>query len=190
MAKKITTCGLLIALAFVLSYVESLVPIPIGVPGVKLGLANLVVLATLYWLPAGEVLLISLARIALSGFLFGGLSGMLFSLCGGLLSFAVMALLRRSDRFSPIGVSVAGGVSHNLAQFAVAWLLFHTAGLSAYAPFLLLSGIVAGAVIGLIGGLLIERLHPSKPSSQKAVDETDQTCYTDKSLKKKEREKP
>ena len=175
MAKRITTCGLLIALAFVLSYIESLVPIPIGVPGVKLGLANLVVLATLYWLSPGEVLLISLSRIALSGFLFGSLTGMLFSLCGGLLSFAAMALLQKSDKFSPVGVSVAGGVSHNLAQLAVAWLLFHTAGLAAYAPFLLLSGIVAGAVIGVIGGLLISRLRPKNQPSKNAVDETDQT---------------
>ena len=172
MAKRITTCGLLIALAFVLSYLESLAPIPIGVPGVKLGLANLVVLTTLYWLPAGEVLLISISRIALSGLLFGSLTGMLFSLCGGLLSFAVMVLLRKTDRFSPIGVSVAGGVFHNLAQLAVAWLLLHAAGLAAYAPFLLLSGIVAGALVGVIGGLLIGRL---QPAAKKAVDETEQS---------------
>ena len=174
MAKRITTCGLLIALAFVLSYVEQLVPIPIGIPGVKLGLANLVVLATLYWLPAGEVLLIALARIALSGFLFGSLTGMLFSLCGGLLSFAVMALLQKSDKFTPVGVSVAGGVSHNLAQLAVAWLCIRTPGWLGYTPFLLLSGIVAGAVIGVIGGILIARLRPTN-TSNKEVDETDQT---------------
>lgn len=171
MAKKITVCGLLIALAFVLSYLESLVPIPLGIPGVKLGLANLVVLTALYWLPAGEVLLISLSRIALASWLFGSLSGMLFSLCGGLVSFALMALLRKSDRFSPLGVSVAGGVSHNLAQLLVAWLLIRTPGWAAYAPFLLLSGIAAGALIGLLGGLLIRRL----PGIQKSVDESDKT---------------
>ena len=171
MAKRITTCGLLIALAFVLSYVEHLVPIPIGIPGVKLGLANLVVLTTLYWLKPGEVLLISAARIALSGFLFGSLTGILFSACGGLVSFTVMVLFQRSGKFSPLGVSVAGGVSHNLAQLAVAWLLIRTPGLAAYTPFLLLSGIVAGAAIGVLGGLLIRRLHPF----QKPVDESDKT---------------
>ena len=182
MAKKITTCGLLIALAFVLSYVEYLVPIPVGIPGIKPGLANLVVLTTLYWLKPGEVLLISLSRIALSGFLFGGMTGMLFSLCGGLLSFAVMLLLRKTGRFSPVGVSVAGGVSHNLAQLLVAWLIIRTPGLAAYAPFLLLSGILAGTAVGVLGGLLIARIAPLKPSLKKAVDETDETCYTDESL--------
>ncbi|MBR3289573.1 MAG: Gx transporter family protein [Clostridia bacterium] len=171
MAKKITVCGLLIALAFVFSYLESLVPIPLGIPGVKLGLANLVVLTTLYWLLAGEVLLISLSRIALASWLFGSLTGALFSLCGGLVSFAVMTLMRRSDRFSPLGVSVAGGVSHNLAQLLVAWLLIRTPGWAAYAPFLLFSGILAGALIGVLGGLLIRRLRPF----QKPVDESDKT---------------
>ena len=175
MAKRITTCGLLIALAFVLSYVEALVPIPLGVPGVKLGLANLVVLTTLYWLSPGEVLLISVARIALSGWLFGSVSGILFSLCGGLVSFAVMALLRKTDRFSPIGVSVAGGVSHNLAQLAVAWLLIRTPGWLGYAPVLLCSGVLAGALIGVIGGWLIGRLDTAaKPRPKKDMDESEQ----------------
>ncbi len=171
MAKRITACGLLIALAFVLSYLESLVPIPLGIPGVKVGLANLIVLTTLYWLSPGEVLLISLSRIGLSGLLFGSLTGILFSLCGGLVSFAVMVLLRKTDRFSPVGVSVAGGVSHNLAQLLVAWLLIRTPGWAAYAPFLLLSGILAGALVGVLGGILIRHLRPL----QKPVDELDKT---------------
>ncbi len=152
MKRKTALYGLLVALAFIFSYIESLLP-TLGIPGVKLGLANLVVVVTLYILHPRDALAIACLRIVLAGFTFGSLSGMLYSLSGGLVSFAVMWLLRRTDRFSVLGVSVAGGVSHNLAQLAVAAVVLHTAPLVWYLPVLLVSGMLTGEIIGLTARL-------------------------------------
>ena len=158
MKKNLPLYGVLLALAFVLSYVEALVPFSLGIPGVKLGLANLVTLVALYLLPAPGAAAVALCRILLAGFTFGSMSSMLYALCGGALSFFVMWLCKKLPCFSAVGVSVAGGVAHNIGQLACAIVVMQTVGLSWYLPVLLLSGTVAGAVIGVLGGLVVRRL--------------------------------
>lgn len=150
-AKKTAQAAMLTALAMIFSYVEALIPISFGVPGVKLGLANLVALLGLYFLRPGEVLLISVTRILLSSFLFGNMTALLYSLAGGLVSFALMLSLKRVRGFSMTGVSIAGAVSHNVAQLAVAALLLQNAKVTYYLPALLLAGAAAGVLVGVLG---------------------------------------
>ena len=161
MKRKTALYGLMVALAFIFSYIESLLPV-VGIPGVKLGLANLVVLVTLYLLRPRDALVISLLRIVLVGFTFGSPASMLYSLSGGLVSLGVMILCRRVDRFSVLGVSVAGGVSHNLAQLAVAAAVLRTPQIVWYLPMLLLSGVLTGALIGVITQLCLPKLRRFK----------------------------
>ena len=139
---RIAACGVLTALALIFSYVEFLVPLPIPVPGIKLGLANIVVLVCLYLLGEKYAFFINCTRIALAALLFGSLFSALYALAGGLVSFAVMALLKKTDLFSVCGVSMAGGVFHNLAQTAVAAAITKTAGLFGYFPVLLAAGLI------------------------------------------------
>ena len=155
--KKLTTLGLSVALALILSYLESLLPPLMAVPGVKVGLPNIVILFLLYrygWKEAGAV---SLIRLLLSAALFTGFVAFFYGLAGAVLSLAGSALLKRSDRFSPLGVSVAGGVLHNLGQIALAALILESGYIFAYLPVLLLSGTLAGALVGLLAGILIRR---------------------------------
>lgn len=149
-AKKIAYAGMLIALAMIFSYVESFLVLPLAIPGVKLGLANLVVLTGLYYMKPGEVLGISVARIVLVSFLFGNMASLIYSLAGGLLSFAVMVLLKKTNAFSTIGVSVTGAVSHNLAQVLVAALVVNNVKMFYYLPILMLCGIVTGIIVGVV----------------------------------------
>lgn len=157
--KKTAQVGMLVAAAFVLGYVESLLPISFGIPGIKLGLSNIVVLLCLYEGTAKEAFGIALVRIVLTGLTFGNFSTMAYSLTGGIFSFLVMFLLKKSNVFSVYGVSIAGGVSHNIGQIAVAVLVLQTGLLMYYLPFLLVAGCVAGACIGSVGGILVKRLH-------------------------------
>jgi len=155
--KKLTTLGLAVALALILAYVESLLPPLVAVPGVKVGLPNIVILFLLYrygWKEAGTV---SLVRLLLSAALFTGFAAFFYGLAGAILSLTGAALLKRTDRFSPLGVSVAGGVLHNLGQIALAALILDSGYIFAYLPVLLLSGTLAGAVVGLLAGILIRR---------------------------------
>ena len=117
--RKIAYLGLLIALAFIFSYVEFLIPVNLGIPGAKLGLANLVIVVALYTLNGRDAFLLSMIRIVLVGFTFGNMASMLYSLAGGIMSFAVMAALKKLDCFSILGVSIAGGVCHNIANFGI-----------------------------------------------------------------------
>ena len=156
--KTVALTGLLIALALVLSYLESLVPLSFAVPGIKLGLPNLVIVFALYRLRPATAAAISLLRVALVALLFGSALSLAYSAAGAVLSFAVMLSLKRSGRFGCTGVSVAGGVAHNLAQIAAAALLLETPSLAWYFPVLCLSGTVAGVVIGLLAALLVRRI--------------------------------
>ena len=157
-AGDVALYGLLIALAFVLSYVESLIPISLGVPGVKLGLANLAVITALYTVGLAGAAFVSLVRIVLMGFTFGTPSMIIYSLAGGVLSLIVMAVLKRFKAFGMVGVSVAGGAAHNIGQIAVAAAVVEQAGLFAYLPVLLAAGTVAGSMIGLLGGMVVSRI--------------------------------
>lgn len=157
MPRKIAMGALMVALSLVLSYLELMLPLPVAVPGVKIGLANVCVLFMLYAYGARAALCVSVLRVLLAGFLFGSLSALLYALSGALLSLGVMALLRKSRAFSLRGVSVAGGVSHNVAQMAVAALVARTAGLLAYLPVL----IVAGAAAGILNAYLARAALPA-----------------------------
>ena len=151
--------ALLTALAMALSWLESLVPLA-GVvpPGVKLGLTNLVVIFALYRMSLRDAAVISLIRVVLVAFTFGNSYSFAYSLAGAALSLAVMALLKRSGKFSLLGVSVAGGVSHNIAQVLVAMAVLETARLAWYLPVLLVSGIAAGVCVGAAGALIVKRI--------------------------------
>lgn len=158
MTKKVAYMGMLVALAFIFSYIESLIPINVGIPGIKLGLANMVVIVTLYTMGTGSAFVLSLVRIVLTGFTFGNLAMMMYSLGGGMLSFLVMVIARKTKLFSVTGVSVLGAVFHNVGQIIVAALVVENSSLFYYLPVLLVSGVVFGVIIGMIGAILIKRL--------------------------------
>ena len=160
MSKKVAVYGMLMALAFLLSYVETLIPFSFTIPGIKLGLANLVVVVALYCLDVKSAFAISMVRILLAGLTFSSLSIMLYSLGGGILSFLCMAFAKRFTSLGIAGVSVLGGVTHNLGQLLVAILVVRTGSLMYYFPALLAAGTVAGTLIGLLGGLVTVRLRP------------------------------
>lgn len=158
MKKKTAWYGVLIALAFLLSYIETLIPLPFGIPGMKIGLANIVVMIALYAIGAKDAFLISIARIVLNGFTFGNLFSILYSCAGALLSYIVMVVAKKTQKFSIIGVSVLGGVFHNIGQIIVAMLVVETAGLAYYIPILAVSGTVAGIFTGFLGAGIMRRL--------------------------------
>ena len=156
--RSVALTGLLIALALILSYLESLVPMSLAVPGVKLGLPNLVIVFALYRLRPGVAAAISLLRVALVALLFGSVLSLAYSAAGAVCSFLVMLLMKRTGRFGCTGVSVAGAVAHNLAQVAAAALLLETGALAWYLPVLCLTGTLAGVCIGLLAALLVKRI--------------------------------
>lgn len=142
----------LIGLAMIFSYVESLIPLNFGIPGVKLGLANLVVVAGLAFLPPLQILAVLISRICLTGLLFGNVLSLAYSLAGGLLSFLVMLLLKKIKGFSMAGISIAGGVAHNVGQLLTAMVILGNVHLGWYFPPLLVAGVVAGGLIGMLAG--------------------------------------
>lgn len=150
--------GVFTALALIFSYVELLIPINFGIPGAKLGLANLVIVIVLYKTDWKEALLLSVVRIILAGFLFGNLFGILYSLAGGILSLAVMTLLKKTGAFSVIGVGMAGGVSHNVGQLIIAMLVVETYAVGYYLPVLLITGLITGTLIGIAGREMLKRI--------------------------------
>lgn len=160
-ASKVAQYGLITALALVLSWLESLLP-PLGVPGVKLGLPNLAIVFALYRLGWRDACVISLVRVVLVTLLFGNGASLAYSVAGAVLSLAAMGLLRRTGKFSSVGVSVAGGVAHNAGQILVAMALLETARLAWYLPVLWVSGTVAGVLIGVVSGELVKRVPNQK----------------------------
>ena len=155
--KRLVLLAMLTAVAMILSYVESLLP-SVGIPGVKMGLANIAVIFALFRFGWKEAAALSLVRVVLVSLLFGSVGAMLYSLAGAVLSLAVMALLRRIVRFSTVGISVAGGVAHNAGQILMAMLILHTKQLLGYLPVLAVSGIAGGVLTGLAAALLIRRI--------------------------------
>lgn len=157
-ARKVALYGILIALAMVMSFIESLIPIPFPVPGVKLGLANLVTIVGLYLVGIPGTICVMVLRVVLVGFSFGNPYSMIYGLSGSLLSLFVMALAKKYRLFSQVGISILGGVFHNVGQIMFASVIVQTAGVFVYLPTLLLAGCIAGAVIGILGGIMTERL--------------------------------
>lgn len=157
--KRLTTFALVAALAMILSFVESRIPAFIAIPGIKIGFANIAVIFALYRLGAKEAFIISIIRIIVVSMLFGSIVSVAYSIGGAILSFAVMLALKKLSPFSEIGVSVAGGVSHNIGQILVACILLGTNVIIYYLPFLLLSGIISGALIGIVSAIVIKRIN-------------------------------
>ena len=160
--KSVALTGLLIALALILSYLESFVPMSFAIPGIKLGLPNLVIVFALYGLRSRTAAAISLLRVVLVALLFGSALSLAYSAAGAVVSFLVMLLLKRPGRFGCTGVSVAGAVAHNLAQIGTAALLLETGALAWYFPVLCITGTLAGVCIGLLAALLVKRIPESK----------------------------
>ncbi len=156
--KRLAQAGLLTALALIAGYVESLIPISIGIPGVKLGLANLVIVWALYMGSPAETLTIDLMRVLLSGFLFGSLSMILYGLAGALLSLGCMLIAKKSGALPVLGVSIVGGITHNIGQLLVAMVVLETKSLIYYGPVLLIAGLVTGLLIGIVSGEVLKRV--------------------------------
>lgn len=158
MKSRVAYFGVFTALALIFSYVETLIPFQIGIPGVKLGLANLIIVIALYKMNLKETYMLSVTRVVLSGFIFANMFSIIYSLAGGLLSLTVMALLKKKGGFSIMGVSIAGGVFHNIGQLIVAMVVVETFSVAYYVPVLLISGLVTGMVIGIVSGEMLKRL--------------------------------
>ena len=149
--KKLANMAMLVALAMIFSYVESLIPINFGVPGMKLGVANLVTVTGLY----PEVLAVSVLRVLLTGFLFGNGMSIIYSLAGAVVSLLAMVLVKKMDGISIVGVSITGGVFHNIGQILVAMAVVENLKLIYYLPVLLVAGTVTGFVIGIVAGKIL-----------------------------------
>ena len=160
--KKVAFLGMCIALSMILSFVESQIPPLMAVPGVKVGLPNIVMVFMLYKIGAKETAIVSILRVILVGILFGTPLSMIYSLVGAALSLIGMILLKKTNLFAPITVSVAGGILHNIGQIATACIVMETAQIAYYLPVLLISGTVAGILIGLTAAMILKRLEKMK----------------------------
>lgn len=161
--RKVAFVGVTASLALLLSYVEFLLPpIFVAVPGIKIGLPNVIILYVLYCLDIKYAALVSLTRLCISTLLFGNAMTFAYSAAGAVLSLAVMGILKKTDKLSAVGVSVAGGVTHNLGQVLVAMVLLDTPQIAYYLIILTVTGTIAGVFIGLCGAILIKRLPASR----------------------------
>ena len=156
--KQMVTLSAIIAVAMILSYIESMIPAFVAVPGVKMGLSNIATVFALYALGWPYAICVSVVRVFLSALLFGNFVSLIYSLSGAALALALMILLKKLDRFSSVGVSVAGGVGHNAGQIVAACIVMKNAAISIYIIPLIISGTISGIVIGLIAGNLVERV--------------------------------
>ena len=155
--QRITRIALLTALSLILFILEGFLPLPLPVPGAKLGLAAIVTLIALYLLPARDAALMLTLRIILASVFGGGLAPMIYSLAGGAASFAAMVLLKRYTQLSIVGISAAGGFLHNMAQLLVAAAVLETTALFVYAPVLGIVGIFTGILIGITARGILQK---------------------------------
>ena len=156
--KRLALSAILVTLAMIFSYIEALFPLPVPIPGVKLGLANLVIIIAIYRLSFKYAFTINCVRIFVAGLLFTGLFGMMYSFAGGILSIVVMYLLYRTGWFSMVGISMAGGVAHNLGQLITACIIMSNIRLMSYFAVLLFSGMVSGILIGIVAHIIYQKL--------------------------------
>ena len=160
--RRIVTAALLTAVGMIFSYIEAILPFSIGIPGVKLGLCHIVTLFALYRLTVWETAAVTAVRVTLTAILFGSVASLAYSAAGAAVSLVVMLAARRLHRrgvslFSPIGLSILGGVTHNLAQLATAAAMMRTAGILTYLPVLIIAGTLTGAAIGVVGAMVVAR---------------------------------
>ena len=157
-ARTIALAAMMTVLALIFSYIEAIIPFNFGIPGIKLGIANLVILTALYVLGFRYAMTINVLRILIAGLLFNGFFGAMYSLAGGVLSLLVMFLLKKTGLFSTIGISMAGGVAHNLGQLLVAALIVSNIKMFFYFPVLLFSGMISGILIGILTHMILKKL--------------------------------
>lgn len=158
MAKRLAQYACYVILGLALSYLECLIPLDAAIPGIKLGLGNLVMVLLLFQNAPRVAALTNLCRILLSGLLFGNLFGILYGLCGGVCAFIAMWAAKKAPQVGPIGCSIAGGVLHNFGQLLAAGIVLGTASVVAYLPFLLAGGIAAGCAVGIAAAFLLPRI--------------------------------
>jgi len=163
-AQRIATCGMLLALMLVLGFVESQLPVAAGIPGIKLGLSNGVLIFAVYMLGVPTSFLLMGLKVLLSGFLFGSPSAMMYAFAGGVLSLTVMCLLSRMKGLSPVVVSMVGGLSHNVGQVALAMIILNTPKLLYYMAILMIVGLVTGMATGLAANGIIRRFQKENKS--------------------------
>lgn len=150
MKRKTAYLGVMLALALICSYVEVLIPVPIGIPGIKLGLANIVTVFAMYSLGMKDAFLISVMRVTISGFMFGNVVAIAYAMTGAMFSLAIMYLLKKTDKLSCISVSIAGGIAHNMGQMLIAAILVDNYYVLYYVPVLMIAGFITGACIGVV----------------------------------------
>lgn len=156
--KKVVFSGVLAALALIFSYIEFLIPIPLPIPGIKLGIANSAIVVVLFLLGPVYAFFVGMIRIILSAALFGNMFSFFFSLAGFLLSFMVQSVLKRTGKFSIVGISIAGAVFHNVGQIATAVIIMSSSGIAMYMPVLTITGIITGGLIGYLCQLIVKRI--------------------------------
>ena len=156
-ARRVAFLGIFLALALILSYVETLIPLSYTIPGMKLGLANLAVVCALYYFGTKEAFAISVLRILIVGVLFGTGYSLIYSLCGGILSFLAMIVIKRF-RLSVVSISLTGGICHNIGQLIAAAFLLNTVYITYYLPALMIAGALTGAAIGILAGIIVSRV--------------------------------
>ncbi len=156
--KKTAFYGAMLGLAIICGYVEMLIPFDFGIPGIKLGLANIVALVLLYKKGFIPALAVNIARVMLVGILFGNVMSIFYALSGGMLSLIVMWLIKKAPIFSTVGVSVAGAAAHNIGQLLAALIVIGFRAVMFYLPFLLVAGVITGFLIGLGASLIIKRV--------------------------------
>ena len=156
--KKLVTLAVTISVAMILSFVESRIPAFVAIPGVKVGLANIAVIFALYKMGWREAIVVSVIRVLLVALLFGSVVSLAYSIAGAVISLSLMILLKKLGIFTEIAVSVVGGITHNIGQILIAFLLLETKVVFYYLPFLLVSGVIAGIAVGVASALLIKRI--------------------------------
>ena len=156
--KILTICGLLLALSLIFSYIEVMIPLVPTIPGIKIGLANGLILIVIFVFGMREALLIQLSRILLCALLFGSLISLAYSLCGGLVSLILMYLLYKTKLFKGAAIGITGGVIHNIVQILVAYFFIWNVAIFSYLPILIISGIICGAVTGSLSQALYKRV--------------------------------
>lgn len=156
--KKLVTLAVTISVAMILSFVESRIPAFVAIPGVKVGLANIAVIFALYKMGWREAISVSVIRVLLVALLFGSVVSLAYSIAGAVISLSLMILLKKLGIFTEVAVSVVGGITHNIGQILIAFLLLETSVVFYYLPFLLVSGVIAGIAVGIASALLIKRI--------------------------------
>lgn len=156
--KRIALCGILLSMMLVLGYVEHLIPVAAGVPGIKLGLSNGVLIFAVYMLGIPTAFLLMVLKVLLSGFLFGGVSAMMYAFAGGVLSVAAMAGLSKVKGLHPVTVSMVGGVMHNVGQISLAMIILQSSNLMGYMAILMIAGLVSGALTGVCASMVMKHM--------------------------------